>query len=226
MALTDYIDSDDMVTEFFFGLLMALDITNIMRLALIGQPDDLIIWVIFVGIIGCNFAWGLADGVMNAIDRYFTNTKQYEFARKLKTMPDEGDAIRLTSQTLREGMTQTQSDLIDDSALDVLSATVVAKARTVELTKPRFGKPEYMIIGISIGLNLLAAVPILVAYSIGVFVSLNSATAIANIVGLFLLFLIGYGMGKKVNSSRSIWAGLMMVSIGLIILVVIIAMGG
>jgi hypothetical protein len=226
MALKDYMDTDDMVTEFFFGLLMALDITNIMRLALIGQPDDLIIIVILVSIVGCNFAWGLADGVMNALNQYYENVKQYEFAEKLRGMPDGAEAISFTSETLRENMSPMESDLVDDSALDDLSATVVARARTVDLEKPAFGKAEYMVIAISTGLNLLAAVPILVAYALGVFVSLNGATALANIVGLVMLFLIGYFMGKRANSRRSMWAGFLMVGIGLIILVVVIAMGG
>jgi hypothetical protein len=226
MALTDYMDTDDMVTEFFFGLLMALDITNIMRLALIGQSDEFIISVILVGIVGCNFAWGLADGVMNALNQYYEKTKQYEFAQKLRGMPDGEAATRLASETLRGNMNDLESKLVDDSALDELATTVVARSRSVELEKPKFGKAEYMVIVISTGLNLLAAVPILFVYSIGVFVSLNGATALANIVGLIMLFLIGYFMGKKAHSRRSMWAGFLMVGIGLIILVVVIAMGG
>jgi hypothetical protein len=226
MALRDYMDEDDMATEFFFGLLMALDITNIMRLALIGQSDEFIISVILIGIVGCNFAWGLADGVMNALGQFLENTRQYEFAEKMRQLPDGEEAVELTARTLRDGMTPLQSDLVDDETLRDLSTRVIDKARRTHLEKPRFGKAEWMVLGISTGLNLLAAVPILFAYSIGVFVSLNGATAIANIVGLVMLFLIGYYLGKKASSRKSVYAGLAMVAIGLVVLAVVIAMGG
>ncbi|MEI6796157.1 MAG: hypothetical protein WCK39_04765 [Methanomassiliicoccales archaeon] len=226
MALKDYMAVEDMTTEFFFGLLMALDITNVMRLALIGQDDEFIISVITVGIIGCNFAWGLADGVMNSISQYYENLKQYQFAQKLRGMPDGKDATDLTARALRDNMSPMQSDLVDEVALRTLSATVVTNARTAHLESPKFGKPEWMVLILSTGLNLIAAVPILFVYSIAIFIGLNAATAISNLVGLLMLFLIGYYLSRKAKSRKSLYAGLLMVGVGLIMLVVVVAMGG
>lgn len=226
MPLSDYMDTEDMTTEFFFGLLMALDITNVMRLALIGQSDEFIISVITVAIIGCNFAWGLADGVMNSMSQYYESLKQYHFAQKLRGMPDGDEATNITAQALRDSMSPTQSALVDEVALRELSGKVVTKARTVNLEPPKFGKPEWMVLLISTGLNLIAAAPILFVYSVAVFIGLNAATAVANLVGLLMLFLIGYYMSKKAKSRKSLFAGVLMVGVGLIMLVVVVAMGG
>lgn len=226
MALKDYMAVEDMTTEFFFGLLMALDITNVMRLALIGQTDEFIISVITVAIIGCNFAWGLADGVMNSISQYYENLRQYQFAQKLRGMPDGDEATKLTAEALRGNMSTVQSALVDEVALRQLSATVVVKSRFANLEPPRFGRPEWMVLLISTGLNLVAALPILFVYSIAVFIGLNTATAVSNLVGLLMLFLIGYYMSRKAKSRKSLYGGMLMVGVGLIMLVVTVAMGG
>lgn len=218
-------DPGSAVIEGFFGLIMALDVSNILRLALIGQTDDFIMYTLSVAILGCNLAWGLADGLINALSNYYTNISQYHLSEELRTASSDQVAFANAKQTLKDGFSKVELELIDDHALDVLSAEVVRCARTKPLSRPKAGKAEIMIGLISVAMNLLFALPILAVYFFITPYGINLATLLANILGLALLFLIGYYLDKKIGRHH-MYSGVMMALLGFVLLAIIIALGG
>jgi hypothetical protein len=218
-------DPGSAAIEGFFGLIMALDVSNILRLALIGQTPDIIMYTLTVAILGCNLAWGLADALINSLSNYYTNIKQYHFSEELRATPSDQAALALAKQTLMADFGPVELELMDDQALDSLSKEVVRCARAKPLSRPKAGKTELMIGIITVAMNLLFALPILAVYYFITPFGVNLATLLANILGLVLLFLIGYYLDKKVGRHH-MYSGMLMALMGFVLLAIIIALGG
>lgn len=213
------------LVEGFFGLIMALDLSNFLRLALIGKDDALVMYTLSVAIIGCNIAWGLADGLMNALSNYYDNQRQYRFSQDLRGAPSDQQAMGIARDGLKGSFGPVVHELIDDRALDVLSSEVVRCARAKEPEAPRMGRTELAIGAITVAMNVLFALPILAVYLFLTPFGINLATLVANLVGMAILFAIGYYLDKKVGPHH-LYSGMLMAGLGFALLVIIIALGG
>jgi len=223
-VLRGYMEPMDAAAEAFFGLVMALEISNVARLALIGQDEDMIMSVLLVAIIGCNLAWGMADGVMNALSNYYEKLRQYRLAIELSSATKEQAEVR-AEQALRDSMSQMERQLLDDQGIGVMAKEIVRCTKTSHPEKPRLGKEEVNIWGISLFFNAFMALPILAIYLVAGSIGLNAATLLANVVGLVLFFAIGYVLDRNVGPYKFL-TGCVMVIVGFVMLGIIIVLGG
>lgn len=224
--LGNHMDPEDAVIEMFFGLIMALDVSNILRLALIGQPDGTVMATLVVAVIGCNIAWGMADGLMNALSRHYDDIKQYKFVQMLKTSPSLEEASKRAMDAIRQDDDLIGGQTVDEAGLDVIGRELARCAMKEELVVPHLRREGAMIMIITIFLNVVAALPILGIYLLFTdYFGVNLATLFSNLAGIGLLFYAGYTIDRKIGNHRY-YAGMLMAIMGLVLLAIIIALGG
>src|SRR5215471_2208360 len=102
------LDTHERVSEVLFGLIMVLTFTGSLSIADAGRED---IRTMLIGALGCNFAWGIIDGVL-----YLMGTLA-EKGRGLKILR----AVRATSEP-------TKGHRLIASALPPLLASVLQPA--------------------------------------------------------------------------------------------------
>jgi hypothetical protein len=219
--MTDYMDVEEIITELFFGLIMALNIGNIMRLALVDQSDALILSVITFAIIGGNLAWGLADGTMNALARNVRLHHEHSTLELLSRLEDEQEARVESRRIVKDGMPPLQAGLMDDRIVDLMAAHLLERVREKKIPHPHLGNEGWVVLSSSILLNLVAAVPILVVWYLVGPESVNAATLLSNAVGMAFLFFLGLSMGRRASGRLNLFAGLAMMCVGLAIVTLI-----
>ncbi len=230
MRLTDrilggFMSPQDAIIEGFFGVIMALDVSNFMRLALFGQDEKAIIFALSVAIFGCNLAWGMADALVNSLSYYYDETRRYVFALKLRGANCDEEAAKEACKALEEAMTDVESDILDAQGKEVMAREIARCARAKEPRKPEMRRAILTISGVTIFMNVAAGLPIIGAYLLDSVIGINACTLLANIIGLVMLFLIGYYQDRGIGR-RHLWAGVSMALLGLVLLSIIIALGG
>jgi hypothetical protein len=68
-------------SEIIFGLLMALAITGSLSVA---SPDDQEVRTMMIAALGCNIAWGLADGIMYLVQTLTERTRKATLVARVK----------------------------------------------------------------------------------------------------------------------------------------------
>jgi VIT1/CCC1 family predicted Fe2+/Mn2+ transporter len=217
--------TEEIVTELFFGLVMALNLTNIMRVALIGQDNAYIVSAMTYAILGGNLAWGMADGVMNALSRNVRLHREYYALSDIATLP-EAEARGKAKELVGKGLPRLQAELVDDSVLDVMADHLYQKVRGSKIPHPHLGQEGWVVLISTIVLNILSALPILAIYLFIGPISVNEATIIANIIGMAMLFALGIYLGRRTHGRIHLFTGLVMLSIGLAMVFVTVLFSG
>jgi hypothetical protein len=83
-------------SEIIFGLLMALAITGSLSIAGAGADD---VRTMMFAALGCNIAWGLADGIMYLVQALTERTRKATLVARLKAMA-EPEARQLIADEL------------------------------------------------------------------------------------------------------------------------------
>jgi hypothetical protein len=212
--MSDHMAAEEIVAELFFGLVMALNLSNIMRAALIGQESAFVVSVMAYFILGGNLAWGMADGVMNALARNVRLHREYYALSDISTLP-ENEARAKAKKLVGDGLPRLQSELVDENILDIMAEHLMQKVRGKTLPHPRLGQEGYVVLLSTIFLNVLAAVPIMAIYFFVGPINVNEATVIANVIGMAMLFALGIYLGRRTHGGLHLFTGLVMMGIGL-----------
>src|SRR5215471_20276729 len=88
----------DRLGEVLFGLIMALGFTAAVRLER-AEADNR---ALFIGILGCNLAWAIVDGVMYVLAAYFERGRLARLARDVVAAPSEAEALRHIAAELED----------------------------------------------------------------------------------------------------------------------------
>src|SRR5262249_24556269 len=210
-----HLDPADRLGEVLFGLIMALGFTAADRLER-EEPDNR---ALFIGILGCNLAWAIVDGVMYALCAYFERGRLARLARDVLVAPTEAEALRHIASELGEELeavtTTEQRDQICRWALDNL--------RAQKLEPARFHRKD-VLGGVAITASIvLATLPVVVPFL--VVSDANIAVRLSNLIALTEVFLLGFRWGRIVGENPwRIASGLTLVGVALVL--VAIALGG
>lgn len=208
------LEPHERISEVLFGLIMVLTFTGSLSVAEAGRSE---IRVMLIGALGCNFAWGIIDGVL------YVMGSLAEKGRNLKTL-----------KALRSTKNSQQGQQIVAGALPPLVASVL-KPEELETMRQRLlvlpEPPAYMrssgrdwfgALGVFL-LVFLSTFPVAVPFIL----MQNTAQAmrVSNLVAVLLLFFTGVAYGRCVG--RSAWGfGVTMVVLGLGLVALTIALGG
>ena len=87
--LSRYLKPADRLSEILFALIMALGFTAAVKLG----RQDADNRVLFVGILGCNLAWAIVDGVIFVLAALFDRGRRARIARDVLNAPTEEAAM-------------------------------------------------------------------------------------------------------------------------------------
>ena len=202
------------LSELLFGLIMVLTFTGSLSIGQAGNND---VHAMLIGALGCNFAWGVIDGLfylMGCLAQKGRNLATYK-AVLAATTPE--DARRLIADALPPVV----ASLLKPAELDSL------RERALELPPPphraqldfkdwRGAFAVFLIV-------FLATFPVAIPFMY--FQSLGLAMRASNPVAVATLFVAGSAYGRAIHRSP-LGLGVAAVFIGLIIVAFTIALGG
>ncbi len=221
----EHISPTQAAVEFFYGLLMAMTLSNTLRLALFGSSAADVVFVVSVAIIGCNTAWGIADGAVSMLTSHFQNLYYYRKVKQIKDGKDHEKTRELASEVLSEALTEIHEDILDEETRKRMADVAIQSIKRKEIAKPILGRSQWMAAVWCIVLNVSAALPFIAIYQLTPFLNLNLVTLLANISGAVMLFFLGRFLDRRLGDGSG-RTGLVMVGLGMLMLVMIVALGG
>jgi len=210
-----HLDPADRLGEVLFGLIMALGFTAAVRLGR-EEADNR---ALFIGILGCNLAWAIVDGVMYTLCAYFERGRVARLMRDVVATRTEAEALQHIDSELGdrlEGITTAeQREQVYRWALENLRSQRHEPARLHR--KDVYG-------GLAITVSIVfATLPVVVPFL--VISNPNIAVRVSNLIALTEVFLIGVWWGRVVGeNSLRVATGLTLV--GVILVLVAMALGG
>ena len=193
--------------EILFGLIMALGFTGAVRLG----HEDADSRALFTGILGCNLAWAVVDGVMYALTELFERGRVTRLARQVLATSDEAAAMRIIAGEMDARV----EALTTPEQRTELYRGMVTRLRHTGVEPARFTRDDFLG-GVAVALIIMiSTLPIVVPFLL--FSKAETAVRISNVVALTLLFMLGMWWGKVVGAkSWKIGTGLTLVGLALV----------
>jgi hypothetical protein len=209
------LDPADRLGEVLFGLIMALGFTAAVSLGR-EEADNR---ALFIGILGCNIAWGIVDGVMYALTAHFERGRLARLKRDALAAPTEAEAL----QRVRDELDDRLGSLTTDEERAQIAGWTLRSLRQHDHQAPGMHR-EDVLGGAAIGLLIvLATLPVVVPFLL--VADPHLAVRLSNLVALTELFLLGLWWGRVVgHSSIRIATGLTL--IGVVLVLIAVVLGG
>jgi len=204
--------------EVLFGLIMTLTFTLAAGIVIqeegrTGARDML------VAILGCNLAWGIIDGLLYVLGEVFERGRMRRIGRAVRQAATDEEAQRLVADEL-DGMLQ---PMADDSARRGLYVAIVEKVRRDPATANVVQLADVMGGLTACWLVFACSFPAVLPF---LFIDdPRLALRVSNALLIGLLFVVGWRAARD-TLARPWLAGLTFMSVGVLLVVVAIALGG
>lgn len=209
------LDPADRLSEILFGLIMALGFTGAVRLGH-EEADNR---ALFIGILGCNLAWAVVDGVTFVLTELFERGRKARLVRKVLNAPTDEAALEQIGEELDGPLMA----LTTPQERGQLHRWVLEVLRREKPELPHIRRDD-LLGGVAVALLImLATVPVVVPFL--VVSNPNVAVRLSNLIALTLLFTMGLWWGRVAGDSPfRIATGLTLV--GVVLVLITIALGG
>jgi hypothetical protein len=208
------LDTVDRVSELCFGLFMALTFVGAVSAATAGEDAGR---KMMYTALGCNLAWGLADGVMFLIRTLANRGRRLTLALTVKKAPDAATGVR----ALRDALPKLVKTLVADTELELIRARLVAM--TTLPRRPRLVLDDYIGAVRIFLIVVLSTLPVALPFVL--FKDASTALIVSRVLTLAMLFCAGIALGRHAGFSG--WtAGFAMMALGVALTMAIIALGG
>jgi len=207
------LDPVERVSEFLFGLFMALTFVGAVSVATDGKAE---IRTMFIAAFGCNIAWGLVDGFMYVVQNIVGRGRSYTLALAVRSAEAEaGRAI------IRESLPQGLAGLTTAAEIEAMRARLMAMSALP--ARPSLQRDD-LLGGFAIFLMcVIATFPVVLPFLF--FADIGSAKITSRVVSLAMLFLGGHILGRYAGYGA--WkAGFAMMILGTLLVAAIMALGG
>lgn len=213
-----HLDPASRMGEILFGLIMTLTFTLAAGIVIQEEgPEGA--REMLIGILGCNLAWGIIDGVLYILGQVFDRGRIRRIGFHLRQASSDDDARRLVATELDE----TLEPMTDEPARRKLYDSIVERVRRVPASSNRVSRDDIM--------GALAACWVVFACSIPAvlpFLFLDDprfALRVSNAILIGLLFLVGWR--AALHTLAKPWlAGLGFMLIGVLLVALAIPLGG
>jgi VIT1/CCC1 family predicted Fe2+/Mn2+ transporter len=204
----------DRVCELCFGLFMALTFVGAVSVASPGGEDPG--RVMFYTALGCNLAWGLADGVMYLVRTLTQRARRLSLALAIRADKDPARGVAL----LRSELAGVMRTLVSDAELEAIRARVAALPEVP--AKARFIASDFAAAATIFVLVTVATFPVALPFLV---MEMPGAMLASRILTLVMLFGCGMALGRFAGGGA--WkAGFALTIVGCILTAAIIALGG
>lgn len=207
------LDPAEILGEILFGLIMVLTFT--LGAALAGGYER----GLLLAAIGCNVAWGVIDGVLLVLSSRYARRRRGRLIRAIHAAHDEAAALVAVREELEPGvLALTRSE--DREHLYRSVHALLARAQPMPMT---FSRDDWMtglaVFVLVVAPALPAALPFFVVRDPHLALRLSNALLVA------LLFAIGWRWARHIEM-RAWLSGLTMMTLGMILVAVAVALGG
>jgi VIT1/CCC1 family predicted Fe2+/Mn2+ transporter len=210
-----HLDPVDRLGEVLFGLIMALGFTAAVRMG----HEEADSRALFVGILGCNVAWGIVDGVMYVLAALFERGREAQMVREVLREPTDEAARERVFAHLDGPLVA----LATEEDRRRFADWVVRTARCVGVRPVRVRVSD-LLSGLAVGIVIvMATAPMLVPYLLVADPQL--AVRISNAIGLAMLFFVGVIWGRKTGCG-AVRIGFGVTLVGAALVVVTVLLGG
>ena len=208
------LDPVERVSEVIFGLLMALAITGSLSVASAGREE---VRTMMFAALGCNIAWGLADGIMYLVQTLTERTRAATLVARLRATPDAEAAHALLAEALPGQLGIEAGPQVLETLRQRLLAVPKASAG------PGLHRDDYAgAFGVFL-LVVLSTFPVVLPF---VFIdTLALALRVSHAVSVAMLFLGGWLLGRHSGGSP-LKGGLALAAVGTVLAGAIVALGG
>ena len=213
--IQDHLDPASRLGEILFGLIMALGFTGAVRLG----HEQAANHALFVGILGCNLAWAIVDGVMYVLSALFENGRKARLVRNVLAATTEEAALKAISDEIDAPLLA----LTTPHELQQLHRGVLALVQRAGTERARVRR-EDLLGGLAVSTIIaISTLPIVAPYLL--IADPDLAVSASHGIALSLWFLHGAWWARVVGANP-LATGASLTLIGVLLVSLTIAMGG
>lgn len=217
--IAQHLDPGSHMSEALFGLIMTLTFTLGADLVIEAQGREGARQMV-IGILGCNLAWGVIDGVLYVLGCAFEHGRLRRIGHEMHAAPGPLRARQLVAAELDEMLLP----LTDAPQRDALYAAIAQRVRAGAIAPPKPVTRKDLLGGLESGLLVFAcSVPAVLPFLL--FDEPRFALRASNTILLALLYYLGHRHARH-TLARPWIAGLVFVVVGLLLVALAIALGG
>ena len=213
-----YLDPGSHMGEILFGLIMTLTFTLAAGIV-IQEEGRAGAREMLIGILGCNLAWGIIDGVLHVLGQVFERGRFRRIGVNLRQATTAEDARQMVADELDESLLA----VTDDSTRERLYQSIVAHVRSVP-ARPNRVRRQDLLGGLAAGWLVFAcSFPAVLP-----FLFLDDprlALRVSNAILLGLLFFVGWRAARH-TLARPWLAGVTFLFVGVLLVALAIPLGG
>jgi hypothetical protein len=207
------LDPDERASEVLFGLIMVISITGTVRIATGGQED---VSTMLKAAIGCNLAWGIADGVM-----YLLSTLIHRGRGLLALRAVRGEDPAVARAVIEHVLPPAVAHVLTPEELDGIQRRLSDGPESPPAPALRPG--DYLAALAACALVFLSTFPVVVPFL--VMDEAGRALRASNAIAIAMLFGLGWLTAR--NTGARPWrVALLMVALGVGLVALVTALGG
>jgi VIT1/CCC1 family predicted Fe2+/Mn2+ transporter len=214
-VLLSVLAPSDALTEIVYGIITALAVTNALWFTLGGVESDALV---ISATILINAAWGLSDSIIYLLRASVEKNVAYRDLHVLKEM-GEKDAKEFIEENL-DGTIVSSLDPVDRAKVVADIYKFSTRTKPVRLQLDRWDVAGAMA---SFALYVISAIPILIPHIF--LIGMLTPIILSNVIGVILMFFIGYIWAGRVRGSK-FKVGIVMAMSGIVMIIVITLVGG
>jgi VIT1/CCC1 family predicted Fe2+/Mn2+ transporter len=212
-----YLDPASRLGEVLFGLIMVLGATLTAGLSVAEGAAG--VRQLLQAALGCNIAWGIIDGVMYVMNCMTVRAEKARLIEAIQHAPNAGAAL----DVVRDEIEPRFETLTAPEHREALSRSILEYLAQGQAPKTRITKEDMYGALLCFLLVFLSCLPAAVPFLI--FHDPTRALRVSNGLLIAMLFVVGHQWAQYVHTNRLV-TGLVMVSIGLALVGVAVALGG
>jgi hypothetical protein len=213
-----HLDPGSHMGEILFGLIMTLTFTLAAGIVIQEEGREGAREML-VGILGCNLAWGIIDGVLYVLAQVFERGRLRRIGFHLRQAASDAEARQMVADELDEAL----ASVTDGPMRQTLYQSIVEHARSAPLMSNRVRR-EDLLGGLAAGWLVFAcSFPAVLP-----FLFLDDprfALRVSNAILLCLLFIVGWRAARH-TLARPWIAGSVFLLVGLLLVALAIPLGG
>ncbi|QLH75242.1 MAG: VIT1/CCC1 transporter family protein [Methanomassiliicoccales archaeon] len=214
-SLLTVLTPSDTLSEIVYGVITALAVTNALWFTLDGRESDAFV---ITATLLVNAAWGISDSIIYLLRAAVDKNAAYSDLHSLRELTEE-EAKEMIDASL-EGTVV--SALHPEDRRKIVDDIYMHSKKTRPV---RSGLDRWDVIGAvaSFLLYVLAALPVLIPHIF--LIGLLTPIILSNIIGIVIMFFIGYVWAGRVRGPR-FKAGVIMAMSGVVMITIITLVGG